>query len=540
MMKIQKVSPRRSLPARLPERPTWYLVLLLLAVAAGFVIHQQGWHQPVSRLLDVALREPSFAHQMLFHRSRVPILTIEMNFRNYTVLLGQREQALRSGARAADETDYIPALLSVSGATSTAQLRLPEGPAMVFREDRWPLEILLNENAGLWETAIPLSPCADRWQRQDPAGHSLRHFVLVPANSNVLTLWGYLETLCRNDLLAPRAFPARLVFNGTDHGLYILQEQPTAEWLSLQGKERVRLIGWNRRKYWEAYAQTGGMMPGSGLAFAQAAEVGPLGEPITPSLRFGHNAGLPLAPEPTGRFLALTALWYGVLTPDWRALYLACDPQISQCEPVAGVALFPSVPSEAFLNDPAVQEAYARALIRFGSPDFLSQLQAELEPSLKTLQLALTSGGIYVELPWSALRQHQAAMRALVNPTIGTRVVAETTDGKISLEICNSMPFPIAIVYVDFGEQQTIPVGAGYTMDSENGVAEANSGEVIAGAKALLSDRPTCVRLQIPEDALPYNGYWYEEIRVGVRIAGTEAPFTEIPAQPAAGRTAGP
>ena len=157
--------------------------LLVLAFVSGFVIHQQGWHSPLATFVVSFVRRPAFTATALLHRSDLPALYVDMRFGDYQRLLDKRSQALHLGANVASAQDYVPASISHDDVGVAIQMRLLEGPVESLEDEAWPFEVVVQDNGTLL---------------------GLRHFTLTPADTTVLSTWGYLETLRRADLLSSR------------------------------------------------------------------------------------------------------------------------------------------------------------------------------------------------------------------------------------------------------------------------------------------------------------------------------------------------
>ncbi len=490
--------------------------LLVLVFALGFVSSQQGWHRPLVDFLAAFIHRPAFIATALFHRSDLPTLHVDLDFEDYQRLLDKRDQALRLGVNVATDQDDVPATMRHAGAAAAVQIRLLEGPAAALSGEAWPFEIAVQNDGTLFD---------------------LRRFTLVPADDTALSTWGYLETLRRADLLSPRYHLVRLVVNGYDRGLYALEEQPAAELLIAQGRAESVVVTFDQSAYWEAAARLGDALPGSGFQYAQVA-LAPLDDAggfvacddaadLLRALQAGEIA--PSAAFDVDRMatlLALTTLWRGTSELDWRTVRFAYDPATTRLEPIAaGAAIAPVAPlPDVFAADPALQVATARALAQFSRPDYLAQLQTDLETDLETLQLAVAVEMGYLELPWPVLEAHQAVMRHQIAPARTLFATIEADETALVLRLGNVQPFPVEIVGLDVGENVLLTVDPTWVAESDRSLLVDVPGAVVL--RAAVGSTTHYLHLRVPPEALPTGrelvGQPPGEVRVVTRLFGLE------------------
>ncbi len=375
---------------------------------------------------------------------------------------------------------------------------------------------------------------------QDGVLLGLRRFALRPADTASLSTWGYLETLRLEGLLAPRYDFVRLVFNGTSHGLYALEELPTADMLAAQGRPESAVVAFEQSAYWEAYARLDEALPGSGFQYAQVV-CAPYDADPNAACAAGARALRTLRPddwdtERMGAFLALTMLWRGDAAPDWRTLHLAYDPHSGHFEPIgAGAHLTPLAPLPDALTDaPLLQAAYARALAQFGAPDYLAQLRADLEGELETPRVELG----HPDWPWAALEAHQAAMRAMLAPARPLLACVEPDDvvdaAALVLRMDNPQPFPVEVVGLDIGENVLLAVSPAWVSEADRAslVDEAGAAERLV-LRAAVGSTPRTIRLPVPVEALPSGREWVWQtpgaIQIVTRLYGPDGPDIPVP-----------
>jgi hypothetical protein len=497
------------------------ITLLFLACALGFFVHQQGLYRPLATLAVSLVRQPAFTIAALFHRSDLPTLYVGIKFKNYQLLLDKREQALQLGANVASDQDYVPATVYLANSTSTVQVRLPAGPATELSGERWPFEVVIEGNATLLD---------------------MHHFALAPADATALSAWGYLETLQREGLLAPRYRLVRLVLDGSPRGLYTLEELPGTESLGRPGNS---VVYFDSSAYWEAWAGLGNAPPDSGFQYAQAAANCPTADAACQeavqalrALQAGELApSEALDVDKMGAFLALTTLWRGNADLDWRTLRLAYNPATARFEPIgAGASSLPVFPlPETIIDDPQVQVAYARALARYSRPEYLTQLQADLGDDFQMLQRDswIELGG--VGSPWPTLEAHQATMRRQLAPARTLLANIETADNTtLVLRLANVQPFPVEITGLDVGEDALLAIDPAWVDASDRALLVDEAGAVVL--RAAVASAPRALHLRVPLEALPTGHEWdwltADQIRVVTRLYRLEGQEIVVAAQP--------
>jgi len=497
---------RRDPPFSTLRSPSGVLqaALLALAFVTGFVIHQQGWHRPLVSFIQ----RPAFAATALLRRSDLPTLYVDMQFEDYRRLLDKHEQAMRLGVNIVSDQDYVPADVRYDDTGAAVEMRLLQGPV----DGEWPFDVVLQDDGTLLD---------------------LHHFTLAPAGPNVLSTWGYLETLRRAGLLSARYHILELVFNGSSKGVYVLEEQLASEPPDGE-RPGLSVVHFDHSAYWDAYAQLGDALPGSGFQYARiVANCDPaslLCDDIVPSLQTlesGERAPSDVMDtDRVGAFLALTTLWRGTPELDWRTTYLGYDPATMRFEPVgASGGLSPIAPLPGyFTGDPLIQIAHARALIEFSRPDYLAQLRSDLENDMNGLQRALGAEMGYLELPWAALETHQAIMRRQLTPahTLFARIEADEADTALVLHISNTQPFPIEIVGLDIGENVFLDVNPGWVIESDRALLVDTPDGVVL--RAAIESAPRNARLRVPPESLPRGHEWDwqnpGEIHIVTRLFG--------------------
>jgi hypothetical protein len=501
--------------------------LLILAFALGFIVHQQDWHRPLVDFVSSLAQHPTFTIMALFRRSDLPTLRVDLQFEDYQLLIDKRAQAQRLGANITSDQDYVPAAIDHAGTTVDVQMRLSEGAASELNGETWPFEVTVQGSGTVLD---------------------LRRFILTPADTKVLSTWGYLETLRRADLLSPRYHLVRLLVNGTSKGIYAMEEYPSFELLAAQEQQGDAIAYFETNAYWEATTHLGGSPSGSGFQYAQSSiECAPL--PAHPDNdQDMTDAAIPsqgcieafqtfralqegeispsdaLDVDRMSSFLALTALWWGTSELDWRTLRLAYAPTTNRFQPVGrGIHPKPITPLPSrFTDDPEIQTAYARALSQFSLPHYLDRLQIDLKDEMESLQLALGTEMGHLELPWAGLEAYQASMRRQINPSRTLFATIESDDTALVLRLSNTQPFPVEIIGLDIGETAFLPVSSTWVAEADRELLVENPDAVIL--RATVTSMPRAVHLRVPLESLPLGQEWERQspgtIRVVTRLLG--------------------
>jgi len=236
--------------------------------------------------------------------------------------------------------------------------------------------------------------------------------------------------------------------------------------------------------------------------------------------------------ERFGRFLALTALWRGVLTPDWRTFRLIYDPvsggftPLGTAKPHSASAPLPA----QFLDDPSIQRAYVQALKVLGDP---GDITVRLNDSDLLVTYLMLGGGTHGgDALHDVLAANQSAMRALITPPQTLKGSLLDDDGYLHLALEATEPFPVEILGLDLGEQGVVDLERGWVLEPLPGVALVDTPEVVLRART--TDVPVVARIRIPLDLLSHTvsdagsdlwlvtRVWGLDERVPVRVAASQ------------------
>ncbi len=476
---------------------------LIAAFALGFLAHQQGWHAAVLRWGPVFVQSPRAVVATWRARTGLPVVTMDMRFADYQRLLTLRERALQLGVHVPAEAEAVAATVVFgSGEHQTVEVRLPGGPATRLQGETWPIELRRKDDSA--------------WMRLTPVDETRAEFAWQQ--------WGYLESLRSEGFSAATQTSVRLRFNGSDQGIYML-ETPAADDM---------LVGFDARAAWEAFAA--GEIPFEGgfrYALATAADnptivLSPATRAAAAQLRAVHVGAATLSEvseaEDLGRFLALTALWTGAPAPDWLSLRWHYDPTTQKLSPVGmGQPRTDPIPlPEAFLDDPAVQSAYARALAAFSSPAYLEQLRRDRGAALEQQWLIL--GASTSTTPWSLLETHQRSMRARLAPAKTLETALEADREGFVLHLTNLQNFPVMVMGLDAGGAAMHALDPAWVFPEDRaGIVEDGDTLVLRAARGSL---PIAVRLRLPRNLTSVRG---DALYVVCRLWNAPTPELRVP-----------
>jgi hypothetical protein len=469
--------------------------VLLVAFVLGFLVHQYEWH-------EVALRwgrDPRGAFAAWSVRSALPQVSLDVRFADYQQLLSLRERALRLGVHVPFEDESVSATVIVgAGAREAVELRLPGGPASWLQGDVWPLDLRWTRTTD-WARLVPVDEMRGEgaWQQ-----------------------WAYLESLRREGFAAATQMPVRLQLNGSSWGLYVLETPAPAEFH----------VAFDPQPAWEVQS-AGESLAENGFRYATATVVGSAASPAAVEamarLRAVQRGELTLSEfsdaETLGRFLALTALWTGDPAPDWRTLRWAYDPATQQLLPVgAGHPWAETAPlPEAFLDDPAVQTAYARALTELSRSSYLEEQRREWGDTLEQQWVAL---GVTAATPWSLLEARQQTLRARLAPERAVAATLEREGASFVLHLANLQSFPLEITGLDAGGTVLRALDPAWVYPEDGALlVEAGDALVLRAARGALPQR---VRLRLPRESTTAGG---DTLTVVGRLWEAPAPELRIP-----------
>ncbi len=476
--------------------------------------------------------------------AELPLLALDINFENYTLLLNQRERAVAVGAVFPREADYVPARIRLQGEEIPVRVRLPAGDISSLRnEERLPLELVT---------------------RGDRQLAGLEHFYLLdPAANNGLAEWAFLRHLEREGILTPRYEFVRLLLNGRERGIYALQQGLEPALLGETEPLEGAVVAFDSSRLWQAAALYGGDLEAAladpvlnlnphdsrffevelreeSLDPAEAAA----GQAVTllRGLQQGELAAAQVFDlEQYARFLALVDLWGATGATRLSNLAFYYHPQRQRLQPLPtnGNPLQPGArlsPAATFY-DSDLQAAYVEALNEVSDPAYLEELRAWMEPELSALQAALPANMRQPDL-WQQLAQRQSLVRRSLEPAKPVLAYLSSPtlamSATIGVEVGNLLNLPVEVLGFDIGGATFLEADAQWLVDGLGG-SGLDEGLVLP-ALAPGGAEPRFALFHLPlaqivavDDELPFTTEL--EILVATRVLGSDT-VQLTPAQP--------
>ena len=472
-MKIGQQRPTRP-PLFSPRNLRWFGALVL-AFVVGWIAGNRDWHEAFRDLQSV----PDRIAQSVAPAGDLPTLVVDLDFCSYDDILAQREQALQAGVYIPSDQDFVSGIVRLDGLEVPVRMRLLAGPAdHLGEEEKWGFEVRTRDNRLLL---------------------GMRRFYLVdPADNNWLNQWAFARALEREGVLVARYRFVRLIFNGDDRGIYALQEGFADELLTAQGRQAGVIVEFDTTLLWESIAHFGGDVraatadPVANLSAAdfQYFEVDPFRDATIardPDLSAQKDAAIGLlralqageleASEvfdagQYGRFLALVDLWGAIQGTSLVNLRYYYNPVSVRLEPIGfnGDALGSDarLSLAATHDNPTLQAAYVREAMRVSQPEYLDQLQADLEPEYRRLQRAVSAERAELEPPWDALRHRQEQIRRSLDPVQPVfaylRSPTLAISGTLRVDVANVLNLPIEVVGFDVNGATYLPANRGWLL----------------------------------------------------------------------------
>jgi hypothetical protein len=441
-----------------PNRLRWVGFLLIFTV--GVFLGQRGLWTVLTDSWSTAISDWQAGRD----NDDLPTLIIDMPFANYNAILAQRDEAVATAVFIATESDFQPATIRLADQVIPVRLRLQQGTAVhLGDDDKWNLDIRTRDNQLLLGMQ--------------------RFYLIDPADNNWQNEWAFLETLRREDILASRYQFVRLVFNGTDRGIYALQEGFGLELPADQGRPPGIIVEFDATRLWQAAAAAGD---------AAVAEADPVTNLAANDFRFfevdtfrdasiasddilaaqkdaaigllrGLQSGELAAADVFdvaryGRFLALADLWGASEAVSLVNLRYYYHPETGKLEPIGfNAAPLPAdnsrrISLDATYNDLDLQAAYVQAMQQISHPQYLAELQASLEPEWQTRTQLLR--GVHAQPPpWEALARRQELLRQSLSPAqpvfayLGPPELS--INAVIQVDVANVLNLPVEILGFD-------------------------------------------------------------------------------------------
>jgi hypothetical protein len=439
---------------------------IVLAFAFGVVVGHPAWRQAFVRRLSGLAWHPESGRVA----RDLPTLVVDMAFADYDLLLEQRERALQSGVVRSSPQHFVSASIRVDDVAVPVVMRLLEGPAEnLGADDKWAFEVRTEYDAQILGL--------HRFDLQDPA------------SNNWLNQWAFVESLRREGILAPRYRFVHLVFNGSDRGIYALQESFAGGLLEAPDYPRGAVLGFDADLLWDSIASFEGDMqavyadPVANFSAAdiQYLEIDTFRETVVAgdagltaqqdraiellhALQTGQRpASSVFDVERYGRFLALVDLWgatEGMSLINLRFYYNAADDRLvpisCNSNPLGSET---RLSLAATYDDPYLQVAYVQEAARVSQPEYLDRLQGELEESWRRLARVMRRESGDLSPPWGSLHRRQEQMRRSLDPVqpvfaylaTSSSMSLSTHHEVLRVGVGNVLNLPIELLGFDIG-----------------------------------------------------------------------------------------
>jgi hypothetical protein len=490
-MKI--VKQERSRPTAFVKQHARWLGALALVFIAGLIAGRLNWNKAASDLAEI----PSQIGRSVAHQEDLPTLIVDMDFRSYNDILGQRTQALSDGVYIPRGGDFVTATIRLEGSTVPVRMRLLEGPAdHLGDDDKWGFEVRTRQN-------------------QQSLGMQ-RFYLADPATNNWLNQWAFSRALQHEGILAADNQFVHLILNGDGRGIYAVQEGFANELLRAQGRPEGVIVRFDADLLWESIAHYQGDAKSAyadsivnlsatdfqyfevdafrDAAIARDPDLSAQKDRAIGMLR-GLQTGELMASdvfdvEKYGRFLAHVDLWGAEQGTSLVNLRFYFNPSTERLEPIGfnanPLSADGRVSLAATYNDPAVQEAYAREALRISQPEYLAELRAALEPEFDRLVKAVRSEDNAVEPPWEKLRHRQELIRRSLDPVqpvfayLGSPELAK--DGLMRIDVANVLNLPVEILGFDIDGATFIPAERRWLQDASLALLAGDADSVVLQA----------------------------------------------------------
>jgi hypothetical protein len=480
-----------------------WLGAIVLVFVIGLIIGNQEWPK-VIRDLRLALAQVG---QSIGPAEDLPTLIVEMDFTSYDGILDQRERALQAGVYIPRKRDFVTATIRLNASAIPVRLRLLGGPADHLGDDeKWGFEVRTRDDCQLFGMQ--------------------RFYLLDPVVNNWLSQWAFARALEREGILAARYEFVHLILNGDNRGTYALQEGFANDLLVAQGRPEGVIVEFDADLLWESIAHFQGNAQAAytdpivnlSASDFQYFEVDTFRDALIasdPTLSIHKDSAIGLLRalqtgelkasnvfdvELYARFLALVDLWGATQGTSLVNLRYYYNPVSARLEPIGYNAN--ALGSDARLSlaaaydDPVLQAAYVREALRISQPEYLDQLQTELDPQLQRLKRAVSTEYKGIEPPWDELRTRQEHLCRSLDPVrpvfayLGSPTLAMS--GTLRVDVGNVLNLPVEIIGFDIDGATFLPVDRGWLEGESAGLLTDHVDKVVL--RALDTDRSAVIR----------------------------------------------
>ena len=433
-------------------------------------------------------------------------LQLDIAFEDFEIIRAKRDVALAQQQLFTSDADLVPATITVDGRTMKAKVRLKGDIVDHLTTNKWSFRVELsgdNRVLGMRRFSI-----------QHPFTRSF-HFQQA-----------YHDNLVYEGILAPRYQFVDVALNGEQMGVYGLEEFFGKELIESNGRRTGVLLGFDEQYFWEHIAQRPrydwaleilGASYLSAHAYINVFDQGRVSK--SPELQaqatqavsnFRQYQEGKLEPaevfdlEKMATYLAIAELWqahHGIREGNLRFYY---NPISGLLEPVGfdgdptqrsfrNTQVFFREGREPFvnklLNDPHVATMFMSEIDRFSSPEYLTEIRAEIGQTSADSLASLRAEFPSLESVWGVVRDRQDVLRKMINPVIagiayGTVTTVDSETSTVALDAANPLAVPIEVagIQVISNPGTTAEVRESIAID---GIGSGNEAWVIPGRSAL-------------------------------------------------------
>lgn len=443
----------------------------------------------------------------------LPILSIDIKFKHLRQLRDKQQQAVRQGTLLATDDDFVPAKLRFGDQLMSAQLRLKGDMADHWSGDKWSFRIHI--------------------KGQDHFLGLRRFSIQHPKTRRFLYEYAYLQSLIREDILAPRFRFVEVLLNGQSKGIYALEEHFSKELPEAQERRDGILLKLDERDQWLCLASTGRWRGLRQWSFDNTSietyQTGRIDSNSVLAARRDEAIGLlrglqehrlPASAvfdvQIMARYMALTELWRVSHGVTWCNCRFYHNPITNRIEPVGYDASplhekhAPLVWTEDWraylLQDPVMAKAYVQQLLRVCEPGYIDALENDLREEMIGYYGALAAEfGADKELtmPWSELRVRQKFLRSALDPPRTVLAFShhsqEGAGTNQIIEIRNVLDLPVEIVGLQIAQGPIM--SAEEILLAEGSVAPVQAAHHGLYLMPRAANSPRCiVKLALPAD----------------------------------------
>lgn len=447
----------------------------LMIVTTAFLAGIEAYKQVIARELqqslkaDINLIATGKYFKGLLFGSAVPTLRVDMKFKHFDKIAAKREEALEMGGLFTLDDDLVPAKIQFQGREIPVKMRLKGDITDHLETDKWSYRIQVKGNDQLL---------------------GMRRFSIQhPMTRNYLYEWAWLHSLRREDVLALRYQFVNVVFNGTNKGVFALEEHFSKELLESQQRREGVIVTFDEEMFWRENNANPGVInakistrgnsrvsENSVLSRERDTAVALLQAFQENKLPASEVFDVPLL----AKFLATSELWGAHHALYWNNMNFYYNPVTAKLEPIGfdGIPepnkldhnnLFRGESSLGWvgqaLKDPVVAEAYHKELYRITQPEYLQQLKAELNEPLEKWQLVLyrdfsfgANNQWLVTSVWDNLETRATHILGYLNNTNTVLTFADNDrqskgDNTLQVEVRNRLKVPVEVLGFKIGEK---------------------------------------------------------------------------------------